>query len=87
MIRMGNFASMSVEELWEIYEEISTLLEAKMLAEKEMLERRLISLHPAKTDRLKARRPYPPLRPRIHHSLYEAIGRPPDCFGGKASPS
>ena len=46
----ANFASMSVEELWEIYEEISKLLEAKMLAEKKMLEQRLISLHPAKAD-------------------------------------
>ena len=33
---------MSVEELWEIYEEISKLLEAKMLAEKKMLERGLL---------------------------------------------
>ena len=46
----ANFASMSVDELWEIHEEISKLLEAKMLAEKKMLERRLIDLHPAKID-------------------------------------
>jgi len=38
---------MSVDELWEIHEEISKLLEAKMLAEKKMLERRLIDLHAA----------------------------------------
>ena len=50
VIRETNFASMSVEELWEIYEEISKLLEAKMLAEKKMLERRLIDLCPAKID-------------------------------------
>ena len=30
---------MSVDELWEIYEELLELLEAKILAEKEMLER------------------------------------------------
>ena len=65
MITKANFASMSVEELWEIYEEISKLLEAKMLAEKKMLEQRLISLHPATTDRLKARRPYPPVVPKF----------------------
>jgi DNA-binding protein H-NS len=66
VITKANFASMSVEELWKISEEISKLLEAKMLAEKEMLERRLISLHPAtKTDRLKARRPYPPVVPKF----------------------
>ena len=65
MIGMANFAAMSVDELWEIYLEISKLLEAKMLAEKEVLERRLVSLHPAKTDRLKARRPYPPVVPKF----------------------
>jgi DNA-binding protein H-NS len=53
MITKANFASMSVDELWEIHEEISKLLEAKMLAEKKRLERWLISLHPAKTGRLK----------------------------------
>jgi DNA-binding protein H-NS len=42
-------ASMSVEELWKIYEEISKL-EAKILAEKKKLERRLNSLQPPKTD-------------------------------------
>src|SRR6476646_10302170 len=56
---------MSVEELWGIYEQISKLLEAKMLAEKEVLERRLISLHPATAGRLKARRPYPPVLPKF----------------------
>jgi DNA-binding protein H-NS len=64
MIRKANFASMSVDELWEIHEEISKLLEAKILAEKKMLERRLISLHPAKTD-LKGHRPYPPVVPKF----------------------
>jgi len=47
---------MSVDELWEIHEKISKLLEAKMLAEKKMLEVRLSSWHPARID-LKARRP------------------------------
>ena len=41
MIRKAHFASMSVEELWEIYEEISKLLEAKMLVQQKKLERRL----------------------------------------------
>ena len=35
----ADFASMSVDELWEIYEELLELLEAKILAEKAMLER------------------------------------------------
>ena len=65
MIEKANFASMPVGELWEIYEEISKLLEAKMLADKEMLERRLTSLHPANIDHPKARRPYPPVVPKF----------------------
>ena len=65
MIPMANFATMSADELWEIYQEISKLLEAKMLAEKEVLERRLVSLHPAETDHPKARRPYPPVVPKF----------------------
>jgi DNA-binding protein H-NS len=52
MTRKANFASMSVDELWEIHEEISKLLEAKILAEKKMLESRLKSLHPRR-DRSK----------------------------------
>jgi DNA-binding protein H-NS len=61
----ANFASMSVEELWGIHEEISNLLKAKLLAEKKMLEQRLISLHPATAGRLRARRPYPPVLPKF----------------------
>jgi hypothetical protein len=59
-----NFTSMSVDELRELREEISKRLEAKILAEKKMLELRLNSLHPAKTDRPNARRPYPPVVPK-----------------------
>ena len=65
MIGKANFASMSVEELWGIHEEISKLLKAKLLAEKKMLEQRLISLHPATADRLKTRRPSPPVVPKF----------------------
>jgi DNA-binding protein H-NS len=66
VITNANFASMSVEELWAIYEEISKLLEVKMLAEKEILERRLIDMHhPATADRLRVRRPYPPVVPKF----------------------
>ena len=65
VITKANFASMSVEELWGIREEISKLLEAKMLAEKEMLERRLIGLRHPTAGRLKARRPYPPVLPKF----------------------
>ena len=65
MMRRADFASMSVEELWAIYEEISELLEAKLLAEKKLLEGRLSSLGPAKTDRLRTRHPYRPVLPKF----------------------
>jgi DNA-binding protein H-NS len=65
VITKANFASMSVEELWGIYGEISKLLEVKMLADKKMLEQRLISLRPATASPLKARRPYPPVISRF----------------------
>ena len=78
----ANFVSMSVEELWEIHEEISKLLEAKMLAEKKVLEQRLISLHPATADHLKARRPYPPVLPKFANpdeprQVYAGRGKQP----------
>ena len=60
----SKFASMSVEELWEIYEEISKLFEARMRDEKKMLKRRLSSLLPANIV-LKASRPYPPVVPKF----------------------
>ena len=60
-----DFGSMSIDELWELYEEISGVLKAKMVAEKETLERRLVSMNPATTDRVKPRRPYPPVFPKF----------------------
>ncbi len=60
---LANLASMSVNELRELREEISKRLEAKILAEKKMLELQLNSLHPAKTN-LKVHRPYPPVVPK-----------------------
>jgi DNA-binding protein H-NS len=60
-----DFGSMSIEELWEVYEQISEVLRAKMIAEKETLEHRLVSMHPAATDPVKPRRPYPPVFPKF----------------------
>jgi DNA-binding protein H-NS len=56
---------MSIDELWEVYEEISEILKARMVAEKETLEHRLVSMNPATPDRLKPRRPYPPVVPKF----------------------
>jgi DNA-binding protein H-NS len=65
VIGNANFVSMTVEELWEIHEEISKVLEAKLLAEKKILDDRLISLCQPTRHYLKARRPYPPVLPKF----------------------
>ena len=90
MIAKANFASMSVEELWGIYREISKLLEVKMLADKKMLEKRLISLRPATAGRPKARRPYPPVLPKFANpdepsQLWAGRGRQPRWVTEKLS--
>jgi len=90
VIGKANFASMSVEELWGIHEEISKLLKAKLLAEKKMLEQRLISLHPATADRLKTRRPYPPVVPKFANpddpsQVWSGRGKPPQWVTGQKS--
>jgi DNA-binding protein H-NS len=64
MARNARLASKSIEELWAIHEEVSEILEAKIIAEKKELERRLVALHPA-TDHAKPRRPYPPVVPKF----------------------
>src|SRR5579859_7245914 len=56
---------MSINELWEVYEEISRVLKARMVAEKETLEKRLVSMASAAADRAKPRRPYPPVVPKF----------------------
>lgn len=65
MTRKADFRAESIDELWAIYGEISKILEAKMIAKKETLERRLVTLHPASADRVKVRRPYPPVVPKF----------------------
>jgi len=64
MGRNTSLASMSIDELWAIREELSEILEEKMVTEKRELERRLVTLRPA-PDRAKPRRPYPPVVPKF----------------------
>src|SRR5512132_2862032 len=64
MIIDADLASMSVNDLWELQDKISKLLEAKLLTEKKMLDDRLSRLRPAKTDP-KPRRYYPPVSPKF----------------------
>jgi DNA-binding protein H-NS len=54
---------MSIDELWNLHEEVSTALASRLARDKEELERRLVSLRPA-PDRAGGRRPYPPVFPK-----------------------
>jgi DNA-binding protein H-NS len=62
MSRKDWLTSMSIEELWSVRNEVSKLLETRMIAEKQELERRLAALNSAEA---KARRPYPPVAPKF----------------------
>jgi DNA-binding protein H-NS len=67
----NNFKAMSVDELWEIHEEIAALLSSKMTAEKMALEKRLSQIqhhisdgeHPMSA----ARKPYPRVPPKFRN--------------------
>jgi DNA-binding protein H-NS len=56
----------SVNELWDLHEQIVSLLSSKMNEEKALLEKRLKELHSASaaTSDARAKRPYPPVRPK-----------------------
>jgi DNA-binding protein H-NS len=63
-VQNAELSSKSIEELWALREEVAELLAAKIVAEKEELERRLEALHPGH-DQVKARRPYPRVLPKF----------------------
>jgi DNA-binding protein H-NS len=58
-----DWASMSTAELWNLYDEVTTLLSRRMAAEKAKLEERLRKIEGSggKTETERARRPYPPV--------------------------
>ena len=68
-MKEANFGNMSVDDLWALYEKISDKLEARIVAEQEVLERRLAALkipsermHQARKPQ---RRPYPTVFPKF----------------------
>ena len=64
MDRRTKFASMAIDELWVVREELTEVLKAKLSAEKKDLERRLASLNTV-TGNAQTRRPYPPVLPKF----------------------
>ena len=61
--------SMSVDELWALHEQISSVLSSKMSEEKARLERRLGQLTSAVASSKTMRRPYPPVLPKFRNPL------------------
>ena len=64
------FEQMSVDELWQLREELGSVLEAKLIAEKQKLEERLAGLATnfAREQR-PARRAYPRVLPKYRNPL------------------
>jgi DNA-binding protein H-NS len=75
------FNSMSIDELWILHQEISTLLAGKIVAEKAVLERRLLQLKPnIEIDRRSSaprKRNYPVVLPKFRNPEQpsEDVGR------------
>jgi DNA-binding protein H-NS len=80
-MKQAYLKSLSVGELWLLHEKIAARLEAKLSAEKEMLEKRLNLLSNAPVEqKVKAskRRPYPPVVPKFRNP-----DRPSETWAGR----
>jgi len=66
-VRNKNIEKMSVDELWNLHEEIRSVLSTKLDAEKRQLERRLVQLNGRAENKPKMRRPYPEVHPKYRN--------------------
>ena len=73
-----DLAIMSVNELWNLHEEVRTTLSTKLDAEKRELERRMALLKGSARSQQKARRPYPKVHPK-----YRNPERPSETWSGR----
>jgi DNA-binding protein H-NS len=69
---------MSVDELWDLHEQIRSILDEKLAAEMQTLERRLARLKGRSERQNKARRPYPQVHPK-----YRNPDRPSETWSGR----
>jgi DNA-binding protein H-NS len=74
--------SKSIEELWALHEEITSVLLRTMEAEKLKLEKRLNHLRSRIVHDLQQRRPYPEIRPKFRnpnppHQTWSGRGKQP----------
>ena len=79
-MRANNLRLMSVDELWTLHEEISSILERRLAEEKAALERRLRQLKPQGASNVfqRARRPYPRVLPK-----YRNPAQPAETWSGR----
>jgi DNA-binding protein H-NS len=69
-MKQAHLKSLSVDELWLLHEKIVAILDSKLTAEKEMLEKRLSLLnrtHVEQAVKASERRPYPPVFPKFRN--------------------
>jgi DNA-binding protein H-NS len=67
-MKSNNLRSLSTDELWTLHERVTVALDAKLTAEKEMLETRLRVLKKVGVEqRPSKRRPYPMVFPKFRN--------------------
>jgi DNA-binding protein H-NS len=69
-MKIDDLKSLSLDELWDLHQEIAETLAAKLNAEKRVLESRLKKLnsHQIQADQIgKARQSYPPVVPKYRN--------------------
>ena len=69
-----DFKSMSIDELWTLHEEISSVLASRLAEEKTVLERRLRQLKSENRNgnSRRSRRPYPRVFPKYRNPAHPA---------------
>jgi DNA-binding protein H-NS len=77
-VKVKDLKLMSVDELWDLHEEVRSILDAKLAAEMQTLERRLARLQGRSEREKKARRPYPKVHPK-----YRNPDRPSETWSGR----
>lgn len=72
--------SMSVDELWQLYEKVRTVLASRLAEEKALLEKRLLQLKSSDLNGglQRARRPYPQVFPK-----YRNPAQPGETWSGR----
>jgi DNA-binding protein H-NS len=80
-MKTHDFASMSIDELWALHLEVTSLLEGRIAAEKAQLEERLHRLQASGVsngDQSRERRPYPQVFPK-----YRNPAKPFETWAGR----